>query len=146
MKKPGKLRAKSKTNSGNQEKWIGVYKTRLDKYDWICERVLKDGVYCAISSIFGEKILAEEVHHAYPRLRGPQYIFNEIYLLPLTFCHHSKVEKEEEKLDWEQQEVIINGVCYKLDLEEFRKIWKKFRLEYEEKYEGSDVVEEDKAF
>lgn len=136
-------------NSGRQTGHINLYKKNLDKYNWICARVLQEGVACAISSALGQKGKAEQVHHVYPRLRAPQYIYDENFLIPLTYFHHAKVENEEEKLAWEQQEVIIGEIFYKLDLEAFRKVWKAFRLEYETKYEkaeGNGGIEEDQAF
>jgi len=154
MKNTGRLKAKSATNSGRAIKHlnsgrgtpqVNVYAQNLAKYNWICARVLQTGVACGVSFALGKKQSAEQVHHVYPRLRAPQYIYNENFLLPLTYEHHAKVENEEEKLAWEQQEVVIAGIRYKLDLEEFRKTWKAFRLEYE-KNEGSTEVEEDRAF
>lgn len=136
-------------NSGRQTVHVNLYKKNLDKYNWICKRVLQEGVACAISSALGKKGKAEQVHHVYPRLRAPQYIYDENFLIPLTYFHHAKVENEEEKLAWEQQEVIIAGIPYKLDLEQFKKIWAGFRREYEEKYEkdeGDPTIEEDQAF
>jgi hypothetical protein len=136
-------------NSGRQTVHINLYRKNLDKYNWICKRVLQEGVACAISSALGKKGKAEQVHHVYPRLRAPQYIYDENFLIPLTYFHHAKVENEEEKLAWEQQEVIIAGIGHKLDLTQFRKIWKEFRLEYEAKYEKAEdngEEEEDQAF
>ena len=141
-----KLPEISQANSGRQTVHTNAYKQNLDKYNWICKRVLQAGLGCAISFALGKKQRAEQVHHVYPRLRAPQYVWNENFLLPLTWAHHVKVEGEEEKLAWEQQEVIIGEICYKLDLEAFRKAWKAFRLEYEKKYENGVEIEEDQAF
>jgi len=164
MKNTGKLKASSPTNSrraakhlnsgrgtpqvnsGRQTAQGNVYEKNLEKYNWICARVLQAGVACAISFALGKQQSAEQVHHVYPRLRAPQYIWDENFLLPLTCEHHVKVEKEEEKLVWEREEVIINGHSYKMDLEEFRKVWKEFRLKYEEKYKDVAEIEEDQAF
>jgi hypothetical protein len=140
------VRSTPQVNSDRQTAHINVYRQNLEKYNWICKRVLQVGVICAISSALGKKQRAEQVHHVYPRLRAPQYIWDENFLIPLTCEHHAKVENEEEKLAWEQQEVIINVRCYKMDLEEFRKTWKAFRLEYEEKYKDGAEIEEDQAF
>ena len=177
MKKTGKLNAISPTNSRRQSKHVNsgrgtvhvnsgrrntnisntcanknnckqtVYKTNLNKYTWICKRALKNGLLCAISESVGKKVAAEQIHHVFPRLRAPQYIYNENYLIPLTCIHHSLVENEIEKLDWENQEVIIDGIRHKLDLSKFRETWKQLRLEYEDKYEKDGIknnLEEDK--
>lgn len=146
IKHPNSGRATKQFNSGRGTPHVNVYKQNLEKYNWICKRVLQAGAACAISFALGKKQRAEQVHHVYPRLRAPQYIWDENFLLPLTCEHHAKVENEEEKLAWEQQEVIINGRSNKMDLEEFRKTWKAFRLEYEAKYEDGEEIEEDQAF